>query len=487
MHPLKEMIPRDQVRDHRLRALAQRRRQIVVVQDLRQRPAAHHLGQVPLVQVSQRRLEPRDGIHVEEPGQGRMPVNEPARPDRADHRQRLDVSLGRPFGEERRAHVRHERVADEEQSLAGKMDEQRILRFTAADGDEPQIEGSEAQGFLRGDETVGAHVQPDRPVAEEPVERPLRAAHPRQLLGEVRPGNDDRAGLADRGEAADMVPVRVCQDDVTDRRVGDLAQRLHRRPGAVFRGAGIDGDDARRIHQEADVGEIEAFCDVHSVGFPDELRIREPESRVRADRDVSRDRGSVWGVIPGAPQHLPRASLVAERPPGIRKRAEHPSIDLDREVVASGERRLQIRDRLPCLAEPLRQVGEDESPQELPGDRLGFGAPVQLANRLFDPGHAPQERNLAGAARLQQTFQGGEHRAVRLLTGEPLEVLVSVPLVPRGHELLGGDDGDRHLSVRPGGGCGEAFHFAVLRKLRRGPRNRGARRSDESDGDESRG
>src|SRR5438132_7500560 len=66
-----------------------------------------------------------------------------------------------------------------------------------------------------------------------------------------------------------------------------------------------------------------------------------------------------------------------------------------------------------------------------------------------------------------------------------MEILVSVPVVPRGHEFLGGDDGDRRLGVRPGGRRGEAFHFAVLRELRRGPRYRGACRSDESEGDES--
>jgi len=134
-----------------------------------------------------------------------------------------------------------------------------------------------------------------------------------------------------------MVPMRVRQDDVADRRIGDLAQGLHRRPRALFGGAGVDGDHARRIHQEADVREIEAFRDVHSICFPDELRIGEPESRFRADRDVSRDGGRVCGVVPGAPQHLSRTFFVTERPPGTRQRAEHSSIDLDRKGLASGE------------------------------------------------------------------------------------------------------------------------------------------------------
>src|SRR5438132_5125200 len=68
-----------------------------------------------------------------------------------------------------------------------------------------------------------------------------------------------------------------------------------------------------------------------------------------------------------------------------------------------------------------------------------------------------------------------------------MEILVSVPVVPRGHEFLGRDDGDRRLGVRPGGRRGEAFHFAVLRELRRGPRRGGACRSNESDGDETSG
>src|SRR2546423_13635127 len=68
-----------------------------------------------------------------------------------------------------------------------------------------------------------------------------------------------------------------------------------------------------------------------------------------------------------------------------------------------------------------------------------------------------------------------------------MEILVSVPVVPRGHEFLGRDDGDRRLGVRPGGRRGEAFDFAVLRELRRGPRRGGACRSNESDGDETSG
>lgn len=99
-----------------------------------------------------------------------MAVNEPARRDGADLRERIEVALRRSFGQKRRSHVRHENVADEEQRLVGKVNKERILRLSTLDRDEPQLQGAMVKGFLSRDDAVYLYIQTNGPAAEELAE-----------------------------------------------------------------------------------------------------------------------------------------------------------------------------------------------------------------------------------------------------------------------------------------------------------------------------
>ena len=234
------------------------------------------------------------------------------------------------------------------------MDEESIPGLPSGDGNEPDLQPAVVERLVRGDRPIDAHVQSDRLPAEEPAERPLRAAHARQLLGEVRSRDHDRAGLADRGQAADVVPMRVGEDHVPDGCIGDLAQRLHRCPCALHGRASIDGDHARGIDEECDVAEVETLGDVYAVSLAHEPGIGESEPLVGSHGDVACHGGRLEGVDPRASLHLSRSSLVAQRPERLRQTAIDRSIEVGREAVAALERRLQIADSLPRLAEPVR-------------------------------------------------------------------------------------------------------------------------------------
>jgi len=96
--------------------------------------------------------------------------------------------------------------------------------------------------------------------AEEPAERLLRAAHARQLLSGVCPGDHHRPRFAHRSQPSDVVPVGVGQDHVADRSLGDAAERGHRGARRFLRGAGIDRDHALFVDQERDVTEVETLA-----------------------------------------------------------------------------------------------------------------------------------------------------------------------------------------------------------------------------------
>src|SRR5216683_495297 len=154
------------------------------------------------------------------------------------------------------------------------------------------------KGFLFCDDAVYLDIQADGPGAEEPAEDPLRAAHARELLGEVLPSDDHRPGLAHRGKAAHVVPVRMGENDVPDRRAGDLAQCFHRPVGALFGSTGIDGDHACLGDQEGDVREVETFGDIDSVAFAHEPWLGKSEPVVWSNGDVSQDGWTVESLVP---------------------------------------------------------------------------------------------------------------------------------------------------------------------------------------------
>ena len=276
-----------------------------------------------------------------------------------------------------------------------------------------------------------------------------------------------------------MVPVGVRQDDVADRRVGDLAQRLHRSAGALFGSAGIDRHHAGGVDQECDVREIESLRNVDSVPLAHEPRIREPEALIRSDREVPRHGGRFEGVDPRPAQHLLGSGLVAERPVGQRQAPVDSAVQVRGELVAVLERGLEVGGGLLRLAGSIRQLGEDEAAQQAAGDGIRLRPAVELADPFFDPGHAPQQGDFSGSPDLEQAFQREQQRALWLLPREPLEVFVPVPLVTRRDEFLRGDERHQGLRLGPGSGLREGFHLPVLCQRRRRSRNAGAPGAEE--------
>ena len=143
------------------------------MQNVRDRPAAEDVRKVAVVEISQCHLQAGRGVHVEVPRQRRVAMDQPARRERPHLRESLEIPIRRALREKGRPEVGHERVAHEEESLPGKMDEQRIVRLAAADGDELKLQFAEPQRFLRRHRPIDADVEADRPLAKEPAEGPL--------------------------------------------------------------------------------------------------------------------------------------------------------------------------------------------------------------------------------------------------------------------------------------------------------------------------
>jgi len=86
------------------------------------------------------------------------------------------------------------------------------------------------------------------------------------------------------------------------------------------------------------------------------------------------------------------------------------------------------------------------------------GRRIELSDRVFDPGHALQQRNLFRDARLQYCLQAEEERApIRLLTRQAAEELVAPPFLMGGQQLLQGRHHDERLGVGVGGDVEQRF------------------------------
>ena len=97
----------------------------------------------------------------------------------------------------------------------------------------------------------------------EPWPVPLLAV---QSGGEAGLGDHPGAGPAQRARAADVVPVRVGEDQVADRAVGRRVKVAERGLDPVRGGSGVDRDDAAAGRDERQIGEVVALGDL-DAGF----------------------------------------------------------------------------------------------------------------------------------------------------------------------------------------------------------------------------
>ena len=129
-------------------------------------------------------------------------------------------------------------------SRSGEVDDQAVVRLAAADRDEHELDSAHGQLLGLADQPVRRDPGAMAPAARQEVpegRRPgILAA---QLVGKARLGDHGGAVRRRGREPSDMVEVRVGQDDVRHRQVGDLAQVTQRRGGVLGRAGGVDGDD----------------------------------------------------------------------------------------------------------------------------------------------------------------------------------------------------------------------------------------------------
>ena len=163
--------------------------------------------------------------------------------------------------------------------------------------------------------------------------------------------------------------------------------------------------------------------------------------------------------------------LVAEGAIGGGEAAIDAALESERKLGGVGQREFQVVDRGLGLAEARRELGEHQSARKSAQHRIGGDAFIQLADGVLDPGHPPQQGDLAGHPRLHGGLQGTEERgAGRLLGRQPPEVGVALPLAVSGEELLHGRQDDDGLRVGIGRRLEQRAERALLGHGRLGGR-----------------
>src|SRR5262249_45397097 len=151
------------------------------------------------------------------------------------------------------------------------VDEKRVGRFAARCWNQLEIETILGNRLPGGDQAIRLSIELLGAAAEEIFEWRLIFARTLELLGKTDAGDDGGARLPHRGQAANVVPVTVRQDDVLDRSLRDLSQGRHGVPDGLLGGTGIDRHHEGTTDDKGEVREVEPFRDVNAFGLADEL------------------------------------------------------------------------------------------------------------------------------------------------------------------------------------------------------------------------
>ena len=272
----------------------------------------------------------------------------------------------------------------------------------------------------------------------EPWPLPLRTV---QSGGETGLSDHLGAGPAQRARAADVVPVRVGEDQLADRTVSGRVKGTERGLDPVLGGACVDRDDAVAGRDERQIAEVVALRDL------DTGRRAEDPGRGEAE--------PVLGGGPEAAEHQLRASrsraeprlafglgglvILAQHGMGGGEAVVHRAQQHGRELIPDGQDELQVRDGASGPFPVRRQPGQGQPAEVLRRPEIGGRGLVQLGQRgvhvLAQPG-------------LEEPGQRERQRRAWLGVGQLAEVTVSRAVRAAGREP--GGQGDRGGPVGAG-------------------------------------
>ena len=374
-----------------------------------------------------------------------MAVDEQAGPQAADEGEGLQEPLRGAFAGEWLPQVGHEHVAGEQHAARRKVDHQRVCGFPARRRIEDKLGAPCGQWRRLADQLVGDDGWRDTPggsgeVAEQwPL--PLLTV---QSGGETGLGDHPGAGPAQRARAADVVPVRVGEDQMADRTVSRQVKVAERGLDPVLGGAGVDRDDAVAGRDERQIGEVVALGDL-DTGF-------------RAEDPGRGEAEPVGGGGPEAAEHQLRACrgraeprlalglgglvIVAQHGMGGGEAVVRGAQQHGRELVPDGQDELQVGDGASGPLPVRRQPGQGQPAEVLRRPEIGGRGLVQLGQRgvhvLAQPGlEEPGERE-----RQRLAWPG---------VGQLGEVAVSLAVRAGRREPGGEDDRGGPVGARPAG------------------------------------
>jgi hypothetical protein len=326
-------------------------------------------------------------------------------------------------------------VPGEHDLPVGDADDQAVVRLAPGDRDEHEVDSADGQLLRLAHEMVRYSLDPMATAARQEVPEGWRTVVLRSQLGrEVRLGDHRGAVRGQRVEASDVVKVRVGQDDVGDRQLGDLAkvaQGAGRVPGST---GGVDGDDPFGGDDEGEVGEVVALGHVDVRREFGERAGREPEPLASGHPVVS---DQPAGPAPGRR----RVFRPAEDFVGLGKTLVYGPHQARRELVLDREHELEVGNDGLGAARTLGEPGQRGSPEVVRQPEIQAGGRVQLGDRPLRP--AVETRLERSGERHPERVSGVAVRAGR----EILEAL----LVKLGrHELAREHDRGAPVGIRPG-------------------------------------
>src|SRR5262249_10343483 len=151
---LDERVASDEVGKDGLRRGLEHRGDEVVMERLGARACAPRVGERLFVERAERLSERRNRFDRNQGRERRMTVDQSTGLDLEDGVHRLEVAFRRALGDERRAEVGHEHVADKEKIVLSIVDEERIFGLAAGDGDELELEVAVVQELARRYEAI---------------------------------------------------------------------------------------------------------------------------------------------------------------------------------------------------------------------------------------------------------------------------------------------------------------------------------------------
>ncbi len=342
-----------------------------------------------------------------------MAVDEQAGPQAGDEGEGLQEPFGGAFAGEWLSQVGHEHVAGEQHAARREVDHQRVWGFPARRRVQDKLGAPGGQRRRLADQLVGDDGRGDTPggsgeVAEQgPVT--LLTVEPG---GKTGLGDHPGAGPAQRGRAADVVPVRVGEDQMADRTVSRQVKVAERGLDPILGRSGVDRDNAVAGRDEREVGEVVALGDLDTGfraqdpgrGEAEPVLGGRPEA---AEHQLGAGRG---GAEPGLAHRLGGLVIVAQHGMGRGEAVVRGAQQHGRELVGDGQDELQVGHGASGPPPVRRQPGQGQPAEVLRQAKIGGRGLVQLGQRgvhifaqpcLEKPGERERQRlTWLGAGRL---------------------------------------------------------------------------------------